>query len=149
MALTLLPPKKPSLKSNHQFFGNKTNFCTLLEKSVFLLEYLKKLTLSTEALRRGQINVYPNIRGSLIKPAIQVDISAHVIMKLSSFMILPHLLFFVIIVIFCHYSSKIFSCGAWTLGMLRNQFRKQHCIAQTSELPRSIVKEIFSHIDIA
>jgi len=32
-----------------------------------------------------------------MKPAIQVDLSAHVIMKLSSFMILPHLLFFVIL----------------------------------------------------
>ena len=30
-------------------------------------------------------------------PAIQVDLSAYVIMKLSSFMILPHLLFFVIL----------------------------------------------------
>ena len=45
---------------------------------------------------RGEINLNPNICGSLIKPAIKVDLSAHVIMKLSSFMILPHLLFFVI-----------------------------------------------------
>ena len=41
---------------------------------------------------RGKIKLKPNIWGSFIKPAIQVDPSAHVIMKLSSFIIPPHLL---------------------------------------------------------
>ena len=45
---------------------------------------------------QGEINLNPNIWGRLIKPAIHVDLSAHVIMKLSSFMIPLHLLFFVI-----------------------------------------------------
>ena len=49
----------------------------------------------TDEKLRGQINLYPNIQGCLTKPAIQFALSAHVIMKLLSFMIPPHLLFFV------------------------------------------------------
>ena len=54
-----------------------------------------KNSLNTEKMLWGPINLYPNIWGCLTKLAIQFALSVHVIIKLSSFMIPPHLFFFI------------------------------------------------------
>ena len=69
---------------------------------------------TTDETFRGQITLYPNIWGWLTKPAIQFSLSAHVIMKLSSFMIPPHLLFFVIFP--QTFSSVELNFKEWTLN---------------------------------
>ena len=69
----------------------------------------------TGKMLRGKINLYPNIWGCLIKPAIQFALSAHVIMKFSSFIIPPHLLFFVIVP--CKILS-VYSLQLWCIQKL-------------------------------
>ena len=63
--------------------------------------------LATDTYSWEEINLYPNIWGCLNMPEIQFALSAHVIMKMSSFMIPPHLLLSLKHKFLCSFSQGI------------------------------------------